>query len=160
MTDQEKQDFFKFEREIQKLLDEWYERRNHKIDRSRSCKQFDLIMDDKFKIEEKIRDCIRDDLLIEIVQDLVTKAPGWFTETECDYLHYVFTKDRKPIKIVRLNWPDFKVWFIEYLSINKFIQAQISTKGWGCTINLILPINCIDPSLRQILDIRPPMERP
>jgi hypothetical protein len=146
MTEQEKREYFKFERDSQRIIDEYYVGRGHTVDRSTSCMSYDCILDGKYKVEEKIRQIERSDILVEFIQDAVTYAPGWFYETKCDYLHYVFMNDTGGAisRFVRLNWGKFKYWCLtEYLKKNKHPYSVISDKGWGITVNFSIPINAI-----------------
>lgn len=146
MTEQEKQEFFKFEKNSQRVIDQYYAQRGHTIDRSVSCISYDCILDGKYKVEEKIRQVERSDVLVEFIQDAVTFAPGWFYETKCDYLHYIFMDETgaSVVRLIRLNWTKFKNWCLtDFLKNNKHPYSVISDKGWGITINLSIPINVI-----------------
>jgi hypothetical protein len=159
MTEKEKREYFAFEAMCQKVLDNYYLSRGHKVDRSKSCKDFDCILDEKWKVEEKFRDREYNDILIEIVQDLKTFDAGWFIKTKCDYLHYIFMKDDSIIRFMRFKWNDFRNWYLEnYLSVHSNHQSIVSKKGWGVTINLSVPIADIPKNLyfddRPIADKR------
>ena len=149
MTEKEKRELFAFEKENQKLLDAFYISRGHTVDRSQACKKFDCIIDGKL-IEEKIRDGIKNDILIEMIQDIITFAPGWYFETGCDYLHYVFIENKKIAKLYRINWQKFVDWYEGYLSKKIFGNYLISNKGWGITLNLILDISQIPQYLINV----------
>jgi len=154
MTYQEKIAFYEKEREGQRLLDLYYISRKHEVDRSGSCKDFDCILDRTEKVEEKIRSKERKDLLIEVIQDMSTYSPGWFYETKCDYLHYVFMNDTgtKITSFYRFDWPKLKGWFIgKYLKTKHFPESIVSTKGWGITLNISVPIDQI-PSYMYFQD--------
>ena len=150
MTEQEKKEYFKFEKDSQLIIDQYYVLRGHTVDRSTSCISYDCILDGKDKIEEKIRQIERSDILVEFIQDAVTYAPGWFYETRCDYLHYIFM-DKAGVAIsrfVRLSWNKFKSWCLtDYLTKNKHPYSVISDKGWGLTINFSIPIDAIPKSI-------------
>lgn len=146
MTEQEKKEYFKFERESQLIIDQYYMLRGHTVDRSTSCISYDCILDGKDKIEEKIRQIERSDILIELIQDAVTYAPGWFYETKCDYLHYIFMggADDSITRFIRLDWVQFKNWCLtDFFKHNKHPYSVISDKGWGITINFSIPISTI-----------------
>jgi len=144
MTEQEKRDFFDFERKCQKILDDYYKSRGHTVDRSKACKGFDCILDGTWKVEEKIRDREYNDILLEIIQDMETNNPGWFNETECDYLHYVFMKGENISRFIRFKWDKFRNWYIQdYLTIHSQNHCVVSARGWGVTVNLSIPINDI-----------------
>lgn len=143
MTEQEKKEFFEFEKRSQTIIDQYYYLRGHTVDRSVSCIHYDCILDEKYKVEEKIRQIQRSDILVEFIQDAITYAPGWFYETKCDYLHYVFMSEsgNSINSFVRINWNKFKDWYLrDYFKTNKHPYAVISSKGWGITINFSIPI--------------------
>ncbi len=144
MTAKEKQEFFDFERYAQQILDGYYKSRNHTVDRSSSCKLYDCIIDATSKVEEKIRQEEHNDILVEVIQDMETYSPGWFYETGCDYLHYVFMNDTGIGRFIRIDWSKFKSWCLsDYFVNNKHPYSVISPKGWGLTINLSIPIKDI-----------------
>jgi hypothetical protein len=148
MTNAEKYEFYKIEKQAQVLLDAWYSGRGHTVDRSSSCKDYDCVLDGIYKIEEKIRTKYWKDLLIEVIQDTVTNSPGWAYETKCDYLHYVFMDDDKLSLVLRINWKKFKQWYlVDYLSKKYRGNYITSIKGWGITINLVIPISDIPGSI-------------
>jgi hypothetical protein len=144
MTEKEKQEFFDFERYAQQILDGYYESKNHTVDRTTACKLYDCIMDGVDKVEEKIRQEEHNDILVEVIQDMVTYSPGWFYETRCDYLHYVFMNDTKISRFLRIDWNKFKGWCLsKYFIDNKHPYSVISPKGWGVTVNFSIPIKDI-----------------
>jgi len=146
MTEQEKREFFKFEKTSQQAIDKYYTLRGHTVDRSVSCISYDCILDGKVKVEEKIRQVERSDILIELIQDAVSYSPGWFYETKCDYLHYIFMDGTGTsiARFIRLNWSQFKNWvFTDFLKNNKHPHSVISDKGWGITVNISVPISTI-----------------
>ncbi len=148
MSEKEKREFFRFERRCQALADKFYASRWHEIDRSQSCREFDCLLDGRWKIEEKFRTHAYNDVLIELIQDLKSNAPGWFYETSCDYLHYFFMGDDKIIKLFRFNWKNFSSWLIkDYLPEHTQGRYVISKKGWGITLNLSVPISDIPAKL-------------
>ena len=145
--EQEKKDFYKFETDVQKILDRWYIKRNHTVDRTGACKEFDCILDNDIKVEEKIRDGLFNDILIEIIQDLITFAPGWAITTKSDYIHYVMCFNKFPLRLYRINWKKFRPWYFDiYLKNNKQGRYIISQRGWGLTLNMLVPINDIEES--------------
>lgn len=150
INEAEKKAFFQYESAAQKYLDTFYIGRNHHIIRD-ADKLHDLTLDGKDRIEEKIRSAIRDDILIEIIQDLSTGDAGWFSKMRCDHLHYVMCKDvNTPIPqiLYRIDWEKFKSWFLTtYLKNNSTIMAIPSLRGWGVTINIPVPIKAIPKNL-------------
>jgi len=149
MTEAEKREFFDFEKYAQMILDEYYESRSHTVDRTQSCRQYDCIIDGQYKVEEKFRQSEYGDILIEVIQNLNTNAPGWFFETRCDYLHYVFMDDSIIKRFIRLKWNKFKSWCLsDYFVSHKHNKTIISSKGWGLTVNLSIPIKDIPDYLK------------
>lgn len=152
MTKEEKLLFYKAERAAQLILDKWYIGRGHTVDRTTSCKLYDCILDNTTKVEEKIRSRLRTDIIIEMIQDIKSNASGWYFETGCDYLHYVFIDAGI---IYRIKWAKFKKWYIDsYLTINKHGSYIISPRGWGITLNLIVPLGAIPNTIAEKYCIR------
>lgn len=136
-----------FEGLMQKQLDTWYASRGFTVDRTIACKQYDCLVG-RFRVEEKIREGVKHDVLIEIIQDLPSKNLGWFYTCDCDYLHYVFTSENRLIKILSFRFIEFKSWLLSiYWTGKLFGEYQISTKGFGLTLNLVIPISHIPPTL-------------
>jgi len=144
--EQEKKEFYEFEKDVQNILDQYYIKRNHTVDRSGACKEFDCILDDKEKVEEKIRDGLFNDILIEIIQDIITFQPGWGITTKSDYIHYVMCLNKLPIRLYRIDWKIFKPWYFDFLKTYRHGKYIISPKGWGLTLNMLISINDIDKS--------------
>jgi len=148
----EKKAFLDFEKEIQNNLDKYYLSRNHKILRDPD-KLHDLKIDG-IDVEEKIRDGIFSDAAIEIVQDLISGDIGWFTKTECKFLHYIMCLEYKPIYLYRINWDKFKNWMIdEFLPKHKIGKYCYSSRGWGATINILVPIKEIPNDIIEKYEI-------
>jgi len=159
MTEAEKREFFDFEKYAQMILDGYYESRNHTVDRTSACKKYDCIIDGQYKVEEKFRQEEYGDILIEVIQDMNTNAPGWFFETGCNYLHYVFIENSSIKRFIRINWDKFKSWCLsDYFVSHKHPNTVISPRGWGLTVNLSVPINDI-PKYIKLFDDRPETEQ-
>jgi len=149
----DKELFCELERSIQPLLDDWYINRGYTVDRSGACKGFDCILTNASgsqKIEEKIRGGAYNDLLIEWVQDLETFAPGWMHETKCDHIHYVFTLNQEITKVIRLNYESFRDWYLKYLASNNHGSYIISPRGWGLTLNLLIPLKDVPANIMRV----------
>jgi hypothetical protein len=148
----EVQDNFEREKIAQGYMDRFYAERGHKIKDRQGDKKRDLVLtkckdgqEKDEQVEEKFRFMNDEhggyaDILIEIIQDLVSGDPGWFTETGCDSLHYVLcTNENIPFKLYRIApWKEFRDWWFNYLKRNKQQKAVVSAKGYGLTINLSL----------------------
>jgi len=123
-----------------------YELLDMKIIHRNDNKERDLVLEYKsnqYKTEEKFRDGDWRDLLVEILQCIITQEPGWFYTTKADLVSYVMCNSKWiPQRFYLVRWPEFKNWLYEYLSKNKFPKAIISPRGLGLTLNL--SINWID----------------
>ena len=96
-----------------------------------------------YKIEEKARTGIWEDLLIEIVEDLKTGDLGWFYQTKADKIVYAFYEDEKqekPHSVYALSVEKMKNYFFEN-SKNLIRKSNISPRGYGLTLNIFLPLN-------------------
>lgn len=151
MTMQERKQFEKFESDSQKILDLYYQSRGHEVDRSQACIQYDCILDGSSKVEEKIRSENRSDIAIEFIQNMQADKfnKGWFYETSCDFLHYVFMNDTGIDRFLRIEWPKFKVWITDtyFSKMSKHPYSVISPKGYGVTLNLCIGISQIPPDI-------------
>ena len=151
MTEIEKKENFVFENENQRLLNIFYSNNNWGYDRSGACKKYDLILCGK-KVEEKFRREDYPDIAVEIIQDMRSYSPGWFYETDCDYLFYIFTN--APIKLYSIKWKEFKLWFLlKYLPQNLIGKYCFSPRGWGDTLNILVPINRIPKELYKYFEV-------
>lgn len=94
-------------------------------------------------VEEKHRRQVRDDMLVELVQDVTTVAPGWLhyiANSETQIIYSMFKGEYGPLDSVYMvslrglrkyvqnpeNWPDIR-WL------------PVSTKGQGVTFNCAIP---------------------
>lgn len=149
-------DFEQFERECQPVMDMFYAQRGHEIVTRKGTKKYDLILKINGAatdwIEEKFRNQVRGDLLVEMVQDFATFTRGWFYETACTHLHYVMCDEtRVPFVLYRVDFPDFKRWLLaSYLKSKRQPTWRLSVRGWGLTLNLVVPIKDIPADLYQV----------
>lgn len=123
----------------QGVMDAWYIQYGFEIVNRDGNKKRDLVLarDGKqIRIEEKYREKDYGDLLIELVQDLVSNNPGWLYAESMDRLCYVILDGYRPKTIYWIDWIKFKDWLFTYLSINKIQKAIISPAGYGLTLNL------------------------
>ncbi len=135
-----KEEFFEFEREKQKIFDEFYKDNGWPYKRifGKDNKKYDcvvLINGDWIKIEEKFRSRDWPDLLVETIQDTETNDPGWLYYTEAELLLYGMDK-----KIYKIDIQKLKEFVDNYK--DKFNEI-ISEKGWGITKNLVIPLSII-----------------
>jgi hypothetical protein len=162
MTQKERAQYEDFESRSQKTLDQYYASRGHTVDRSNACFQYDCIIDGKWKIEEKFRSVSRPDIAIEFIQNMQAGKfnLGWFYETKCDYLHYVFMDGERIDRFLRINWLKFRDWIIDtyFSKVNQHPFSVVSPKGYGVTLNLCVRIDQI-PEQILILDEKPKLHK-
>ena len=155
----EKRRFYDLERRAQEYLNELYKDIGAIIVSRNGNTKRDLVVSvngKELKIEEKIRNASVSgiqDIAIEILQDMsTTGAYGWFYTEEFDYLVYAWCKDTgEPIKVLSIDWEKFKAWFLNWLCEKKHVAALVSCKGWGKTINILVPIKSIPRNLYKEL---------
>lgn len=154
-----KKELIDFERRMQEQMNAFYKSKGFTIDRSQANTEFDVILDygandqkrDSY-VEEKFRhfnrlENVYDDQLIEIVQDIKTGNLGWYYTTRADSIFYIICVANKPRYMYKLNLLEFKNWFISWLENQGYVRCAISTKGWGITLNIIVPNKEIIPGL-------------
>lgn len=101
-----------------------------------------------FKFEEKMRLRYWPDLLIEDYQDMETNSKGWARYCDADYLLYGWANEFIPVKLYNLKWPIFRIWFFDNI---KIFEEQISTKGWGRTLNRVVPIQNVPEEMVRLV---------
>ena len=145
---------FNFEKKISDWLNKLYKEKYPAViikDVSKIEKGHDKILIIKgknWKVEEKARQKVWDDILIETIQDTNSESEGWGRYCDADLLIYVMGDP--PEKVYRIIWDAFQYWFEECEFSFKEIESK---KGWGNTINKIVPINKIPRRIiKQILD--------
>ena len=131
-----KEEFFAFEKKNQKFFDDYYKKKGWKFKRiiGKENKRFNSLIeiDGKFwRFEEKVRSTDYNDLLVELVQDIATKSPGWLYYTEADYILYSM-----PSSFYVVTFGKLKSHIKNNGSDYDFI---ISKKGWGETVNIAIP---------------------
>lgn len=135
-----KEEFFSFEKEKRKIFDKFYQD-NHWICKrihGKKNKNYDCLIKINnrwWKVEEKFRSKIRDDILVEIMQDINTDSRGWLYETKADILLYGMGN-----KIYGISIPKLKELVNKYKDV---FNKKISKKGWGVTENLVIPLYII-----------------
>ena len=133
---QTKEEFFQFEKEKQKIFNEFYQENNWPYKRifGKENKKYDcVILIDKrwIKIEEKFRSKDWPDFLVEIIQDTKTNSPGWIYYTQADWILYGIGKKIYRVEVQKLR---------EFLKFyENELDVKISEKGWGTTENLVIP---------------------
>lgn len=138
--------FFARERRYQPIMDRHYESRGCQVLARDGKQAWDAMLccgtDDFIDfVEEKFRNGIFHDVLIELLQDVCSGERGWFYHTECEHLHYVFCLNDVPQFYYRIWWPEFKRWFLEvWLPSKSFPASPVSKRGYGLTQNIAVPI--------------------
>ena len=152
----ETQEYFNLENKMNKLMEKFYESKGCFCDWTVSDKQKDVLLTHQGKkttVELKYRfDKIFPDILIELIQDINTNNPGWFFECKADKLHYVICVDEKPKYFYNIKFDKFKDWFSKYLTKRPSGKYIISTKGYGITLNVPVPLSDIPIDIyKQVL---------
>jgi len=95
-----------------------------------------------YKIEEKTRVGLWEDLLVELIEDLKTGDLGWFYQTKADKIIYCFyesEKAKEPESIYALSVEKMRNFVFEHTK--KLIRkSNISSKGYGLTLNIFIPL--------------------
>ena len=131
----------KFAQEKEDFFNKLYLEIGFEIISRKDCKYWDLILrqDDKtFTVEEKALRKTSDSLFVETIQDTETNTIGWIEYSKADFLIYGMFGDK--IVVYRLPLQKFREWFKENIDDFKEIESK---KGWGITINKIVPISYI-----------------
>ena len=128
--------YFNLEREKRKDFDRLYKELGTVCKRVYGSKnrEYDCLIKKNtgwIKVEEKFLQEEWEGLLVEMMQDTETNAPGWIIETKSDLIFYwmhkkVFCIKTRPLKRFVLDYGD------------RF-HTIISTKGWGRTKNILIP---------------------
>ena len=103
-------------------------------------------------IEHKFRQVEYPDILVETDQDVESNNIGWIYKCGADLLHYIICKTiegiMRPIYYHRIKLKLFKDWFICWREV-EHPEQRISKRGYGRTINLVVPLNIIPPEMIQ-----------
>jgi len=89
------------------------------------------------KVDEKVIRGEYNDLLVEIMQDMVTGNLGWFY-SEKDWILYGSWDDLDEVYPHSLFLVKSKALKDYILGLEDFIKTCISKKGWGNTWNIVL----------------------
>jgi hypothetical protein len=147
---------FDDERRMQVLVDEYYKERGIIIDRSNSCKQYDLRMSQNgtsYLVEEKFNFTDRNynQMIVELIQDAKTGDLGWFYHVKCDHLFWFYCpSDRRsrPNLLYVIDWLYFKDYVFERME--EWVYMHFNDKNYGLTLNI--PINLTDILKEGIAD--------
>lgn len=154
-------DFTRNEQAMRPFMDDDYQARGHTIVTRKGSKEYDLILriGNDQRIEEKYRSRVYADLLVEIVQDVVTGDLGWFYKTRCDFLHYIFCPDWvQPTDYWRISWRHFKSWFQRDFLKQKHHRFVLSQQGYGYTLNIAVPFAAIPDNFKQHVNVLIPAD--
>ena len=136
-----KDETFSWERAMHPHMDKWYTQNGATVDRSLSCRQFDVIGGDK-RVEEKFlfsgREYTR--LLVEIVQDLFSFNWGWYKDVDADVLCWCYCPTDRVSAPISVYWVDYPM-LKEYISVflheqDRWMEMQICIQNFGVTVNL------------------------
>lgn len=158
---QEVEDFFAREKAMQPFMDAEYLSKGHQIVTRVGTRKYDLILKVNGKdqlIEEKYREKEYDDILVEILQDVISGGLGWYYTTGCDYLHYILCPNwQPPTRYWRIPWQPFKTWMEEAFWKTK-PKYRTSSRGYGRSLNVCVPFSAIPAHLIRRYEIAPVVE--
>ena len=123
-------------------------------------KDVTLIVDgEKQLVEHKYRRCpktIWDDILVEIMQDMVSHNLGWIYVCGADSLHYVICQGEENNEHVSyyydIDMRKFKAWLFEWLKTKRYPKYITSLAGYGITLNLAVPLDEIPEGIIKRYD--------
>jgi len=95
-----------------------------------------------YKIEEKARIGLWDDLLVELIEDLRTGDLGWFYQTKADKIIYCFYESKeaeKPKAVYAFSVEKMRSFVFEHAK-DLIRKSNISSKGYGLTLNIFIPL--------------------
>lgn len=152
MTEAEYKKFTDYEKRIQGQMDIFYKQCGFSIKRNGNT-TYDLLLDG-IRYEEKIRSEIRDDILVELIQNLPTRSPGWIFTVDAEYLNYIMCEFGEAAIMYKIVFLKFKTWFLsEYFVSCPRGEYIISPKGRGITLNIPVKIGHIPNSLYETSEI-------
>ena len=131
-----KEEFFQFEKQKQKEFNKLYQSFGWSYKRifGKGNKKYDcviLVNGEWIKVEEKFQEKEWPSMAVELIQDTETNSPGWLYYTEADWILYGMGEIIYLVQLQKL-----KEFIKKYK--DKF-DTKISEKGWGKTLNLIIP---------------------
>lgn len=144
---------------------QWLGATNYQIKHKKTHDAVITINKRVYKMEEKYRKGVWDDILIEILQnycpDSVTYELGWFAFVDCELLLYVwcqcnglnarFSENWEPVRCLLIKpWCDFKDFFARN---ERLFPIHVSDRGYGHTINRVVPLKVIPRSIITVYDL-------
>lgn len=154
------------------VLDAWYASRGILTSRpDRPAKGWDVelvIRGETQRVEEKYR-YLRSvdhpgypDILVEFEQDLMSRAPGWVHYCDARFLHYVLCAPTGiPIRLHRMPMAGLREAAFEHAAKAHTREWGVTTKGWGVTLWLAVPLDQIpDLATLEVDPVRSPGQPP
>jgi len=131
-----KEELFQFSNEKEKFFDSYYKKKGWPCKRIRGPenKKYNCLVEidgKKWKFEEKARAEDYGDFLVELIQDIETKSPGWLYYCEADYILY-----STPGCFYAINFHKLKKFMKRH---GHKYPIKVSEKGWGKTTNAAVP---------------------
>lgn len=131
---------FTFEEKYQSFLDDLYRENGWGFERIKGKANIksDVIIkkgNRVYLVEEKGARYLHSNMVVELVQDLDSQSWGWFYETECDYVIYVYYDGKEAIEpeyVYSVNFNLLKEYVINNI---KSLKIGITTENWGITFN-------------------------
>ena len=123
-------------------------------------KDVTLIIDGKKQlVEHKYRRFTKriwNDILVEIMQDMVSHNLGWIYICGADCLHYVVCQGEENNEYVSyyydIDMSKFKAWFFNWLKIEQYPKYRTSLAGYGVTLNIAVPLDVIPKDIIKRYD--------
>ena len=148
--------FFAFEKEMDVFMEKYYKDKGCIVHKT-GDKQKDITLSYngiETSIEHKYRKVIYDDILVEIIQDVKSNNSGWLYECGADKLHYIICQPvegiMQPIYFHKITFKSFKDWFFRWYEVEKYPEHRTcKDKGYGLTLNVVVPLNKIPESLDE-----------
>lgn len=135
---------FDWERRMQPHMDRVYLAWGFKVDRSSSCKEYDAVLKKggrRIRVEEKylFTEKKYDQMVVELVQDIVSGDLGWFYHTGSDWLVWIYCPPDH-------RTPPRDFWIIKLAALrnvlfgnlkeSKSITSYIVNEHYGVTLNV------------------------
>ena len=127
-------------------MDSVYQKWGFEIDRTGSCKQYDLKLHKDngiIKVEEKFNFVPNgtkyDQMIVEIIQDLPSGGLGWFHYCKAGWLMWAYcpiSHTEPPVYFYIISWPVLRQTTIDKLKLHKWINLNVVKSGYGLTINV------------------------
>lgn len=155
-AEEQKQAYVEFESKMRSWVDSNIYPKYGEIDRKQETDKHDLVLkmnSRDFKIEEKFRTSLWDDMNIELLGDVnpplldlasekfVSKKMGWFYYCDADYILYSMSDSpiaKQPEEIYMINMYKLKRNFSSFIKERSYTLPPINHKGYGYSLNLAI----------------------